>query len=105
LNTKVRISALVTCSATEGTARVQMFDLAESDTVPIDDSTLRTALNTTTGIDRIRVGRKAASSVDATDSTYLLSWAYDPDATDFIPTPEAPAPVLFTFGRHIIIGG
>lgn len=104
MDTKVRISLLVTCSDTTGTGRVQVFDWTDDPATPVIDSTLLTGLNTGTGADRIRVGRKAATGTDAANSNYVLSWAYDPVATDFIPTPTEPAVSNVTYGTHVHIG-
>lgn len=82
-DTTIRISVYVTCSATTGTLRVQWFDLSISDSTPQGDSGTITGVDTQTSIDRIRIGRKAAS-VAGTGAIYFMSWAYDVAATGLL---------------------
>lgn len=79
-STWIRVSVWGDCATSEG--RLAWY--LGHDTVPQEDSGVLSGLVMQTGIDRIRVGGKAASSTVNVGDIYFGSWAYDTVASGLI---------------------
>ena len=95
LDTMIRVSAFVTCSATTGTVRLAWY--LGSNTTPQEDSGTITGLNTQANIDRIRIGPKAATTAGTTEM-WIASWAYDPVATGLLAPAAGPVALAVDAG-------